>query len=180
MPENIKPSGLKLKKNYYETQAPAESQAGVDGVASPSTVASIMPFHRKQDTSQKRWQNIRFVIGWMLFLILGGALVYFRFFASVPGLAPEQYRQYGMIAVGVLYVFSIFLALKDNMFAGLMAIVIPFYPIYYLFTGCGSVFFRAVGAALLAAFGYDCLILIQAAALQAYDKITYWMQNVSN
>ena len=169
MPENeIKNSGLKLKKNYYEQLTSTEPDASLP----PTT------FHRKRDTSRVFRQNIRIAAGWLLFMVFGGGLVYFRFFSNIPGLSPDLLIQYGMIAVGITYLIAIFLALKDNMFDGLLAIVVPFYPFYYLFTGCSSVFFRAVTAALLAAFGFDCLLLIQDIALKVYEKISYWIQNV--
>ena len=83
-----------------------------------------------------------------------------------------------MIAVGITYFVSIFLALKDNMFDGLLAIIVPFYPFYYIFFGCGSALFRAIAAALLAAFGFDCLLLAQNIALKVFERVSYWIQTV--
>jgi hypothetical protein len=174
MPENdIKPSGLKLKKSYYDPLAGP-------GVAGSDPESSLPPtaFHRKHDTSQILRQNIRFAAGWLLFMVFGGGLVYLRFFSNIPGLAPDSLKQYGMIAVGIAYLAAIFLALKDNMFDGLLAIVVPFYPFYYIFVGCGSAFFRAIVAALLAAFGFDCLLLIQNIALKVFERVSCWMQTV--
>lgn len=180
MPENdIKRNGLKLKKNYYEplTQAePDVSEKQTDSESDSSLPPT--PFHRKRDPSRILRQNIRFVAGWLLFIVFGGGLVYLRFFSNIPGLAPDLLKQYGMIAVGITYLVSIFLALKDNMFDGLLAIVVPFYPFYYIFSGCGSAFFRAIAAALLAAFGFDCLLLIQNIALKIFDRVSYWIQTV--
>jgi len=178
MPEPVKTGGLKLKKAYYDSQAQQEPAPDVNGAASPSTVASLTPFHRKQDNSHKIRQNLLTAASWVIFIALGGALAYFRFVAPCPWLTPEEYKQYGLMAIAVIYVISILFALKDSMFAGLMAIVVPFYPIYYLLNACSAVLFRAVGAAFLAAFGYDALVLIQKYATIAYDKISYWIQNV--
>ena len=176
MPEkDIKRDGLKLKKNYYEPLTRAEPD-----VSDSESESSLPPtaFHRKHDTSQILRQNIRFAAGWLLFIVFGGGLVYLRFFSNIPGLALDLLKQYGMIAVGITYLVSIFLALKDNMFDGLLAIVVPFYPFYYIFGGCGSAFFRAITAALLAAFGFDCLLLIQNIALKVFDRVSYWIQTV--
>ena len=180
MSENNKPGKLKLKKNYFEKPAQDESIVSAnEGEDSSTTPATPFTFQRKHDKSNSFRQNMRFVAGWLLFIILGGALTYFRFFSNIPGLAPDLYKQYGLIAIGVIYVISIFLALRDNMFAGLLAIVVPFYPIYYIFSWCGSVLFRAVCAALLVAFGYDFLLLVQSFALIIFDKVSYWIQNVN-
>jgi len=180
MPENdIKHNGLKLKKNYYDPLPQAEPNVRENETESESTTAlPPTPFHRRRDTSRIIRQNIRFAAGWLLFMVFGGGLIYLRFFSNIPGLAPDLLKQYGMIAVGITYLVSIFLALKDNMFDGLLAIVVPFYPFYYLFSGCGSVFFRAIAAALLAAFGFDCLLLVQNISLKVFEKVSYWIQTV--
>jgi len=174
MPENdVKRDGLKLKKNYYEPPADSDASDSDPGFSLPPTM-----FHSKHDTSQILRQNIRFAAGWLLFLVFGGGLVYLRFFSNIPALAPDLLKQYGMIAIGITYLVSIFLALKDNMFDGLLAIIVPFYPFYYIFVGCGSVFFRAIAAALLAAFGFDCILLIQNIALKFFDRVSCWIQTV--
>ena len=180
MPGNdIKHSGLKLKANYYEPLAPVKPDASGKPTDSESDSSlPPTPFHRRRDTSRILRQNIRFAAGWLLFLVFGGGLIYLRFFSNIPGLAPDLLKQYGMIAVGIAYLVSIFLALKDNMFDGLLAIIVPFYPFYYIFTGCGSFFFRAIAAALLAAFGFDCILLIQNIALKFFDRVSCWIQTV--
>jgi len=178
-PETGKHDGLKLKKNYYEPLIHAETD--ISGKQTDSESDSSLPptpFHRKRDTSRILRQNIRFVTGWLLFIVFGSGLVYLRFFSHIPGLAPDLLKQFGMIAVGITYLVSIFLALKDNMFDGLLALVVPFYPFYYLFSGSGSAFFRAIAAALLAAFGFDCLLLIQSIALNVFDRVSHWIQTV--
>jgi len=180
MPGNdIKHSGLKLKKNYYDPLTPVEPDVS-EKLTDSESESSLppTPFHRKRDTSRILRQNIRFAANWLLFLVFGGGLIYLRFFSNIPGLAPDLLKQYGMIAVGITYLVSIFLALKDNMFDGLLAMVVPFYPFYYLFAVCGSAFFRAIAAALLAAFGFDCLLLIQNITLKVIEKVSCWIQTV--
>ena len=180
MPGNeIKNSGLKLKKNYYEPLTPTTPDtSGKQADSGPDSSSSPTPFHQRRDTSRILWQNIRIAAGWLLFLVLGGGLVYFRFFSNIPGIAPDLLKQYGMIAVGITYLVAIIIALKDNMYDGLLAIVVPLFPFYYLFTGCSSLLFRAVAAALLAAFGFDCLLLIQSIALNVFDRVSHWIQTV--
>lgn len=178
-PEAGKHNELKLKKNYYAPQAEVEHNIRKDQAESesPAALPPTSSFH-KRDSSRRLRQNILFVAGWSLFLVLGGGLIHIRFFSDLPGLAPDLLKQYGMIAVGIVYLVSIFLALKDNMFDGLLAIVVPFYPIYYLFFKCGSVLLCALTAALLAAFGFDCLLFLQNIALKLMDRVAYWIQNV--
>lgn len=178
-PEVGKPNGLKLKKNYYEPQAKVEHNIGKNQAESefPAALPPGSFFHRR-DSSRRLRQNILFMAGWLFFIVLGGGLLYIRFLSGLPGLAPDLLKQYGMIAVGLAYLASIFLAIRDNMFDGLLAIVVPFYPFYYLFFKNGSVFFCALAAALLAAFGFDCLLFLQNISLKLMDRVAYWIQHV--
>lgn len=180
MPENdIKRSGLKLKKNYYEAQAQdniGENRPGSE--TEPSSVSLPTPLFQKRDSSRTRWHNLRLAASWLFFIALGGSLIYVRFFSDLPGVSPDLLKQYGMIAVGAAYLVSIFLAIKDNMFDGLLAIVVPFYPFYYLFFTCGSIFLRVLTAALLVAFGFDCLLLLQNIALKMMDRTSYLIRHI--
>lgn len=180
MPENdIQSKGLKLRKNYYEPPTEPESERlekESDESFSP-IAARERPFFSRPDASRVRQYHIRIAVGWLVFIGLGAALIYIRFFAGLPDIAPDLLKRYGMIAVGLIYLASIFLALKDNMFDGLLAIIVPFYSLYYLFFVSGSILLRALGAALLAAFGFDCLLLLQHIALKYFDKVSYWIQH---
>lgn len=171
---------LKLKKNYFdaaaETEAPPSS--GPADELSNLAVLQRVPQHARRTAAQLRRRRRLLSLGWLLFSGLAAGLIYLRFFAEIPELPPALIKYGGMIAVGAVYLCAIFLALTDNMFDGLLAIVVPFYPFYYLFFCSGSFFLRALTAALLAAFGYDCLLFLQAAAMRGIDLIAYWIQHV--
>lgn len=115
---------------------------------------------------------------WLLFLALTAALYYLRFQGGHTGwMTMEDLQLYGMIAIGVIYVVIIICALADNMFDGLLAIVAPLYPFYYIFLVSGAVFLRAVSAALLLVFGKDLAGRLQTWATMLYDTINYWIRN---
>jgi len=178
MSENeIHDGKLRLKKNYYETPAEPETPEKKIKPAENENPAAP-PLHRRRDSSAKKRQSILILAGWLFCIALGAGLIYLRFFAVLPGPDHELLKRYGMIAVGIAYGLSIALAINDNMFDGLLAIVVPFYPLYYLFVISGSILLRAIAAALLAAFGYDCALLLQKYSLKAFDGISYWIQHV--
>lgn len=178
--ENQQRQRLKLTKNYYNPAAEA-GHASPPGQNNESSVLSALqyrPAHVRRDSSRLRQRRLLVAFGWIFFIILAAFLLYLRFFSSIPGLTPDTIRRYGMIAVGTVYLVCIFLALKDNMFDGLLAIIVPFYPFYYLFFNSGSIFMRALAAAFLAAFGFDCLVSLQHLAMKTIDRISYWIAHV--
>ena len=168
--------GLKLKPRYYESQ----EQPIPDTVTVPAdvSVSGTKAERIKRDNARRRLQIFCIWAGWLIFICLGGTLVYFRFFAEPPWITPAQFRTYGMISVGVAYLLAIMAALKNSMFDGLLALVVPLYPFYFLFFSSGSIFLRAFAAAVLAAFGFDCAIFIQEYAVAGIDKISYWIGHV--
>lgn len=176
MSENdIQSKGLKLKKNYY---APApETETDLLEKQAKLQASSGKPLRRGRDFS-KIGRYLLNTLGALVLMGLTAGLLYARFISCPPWLAPDLLKKYGMIAVGVVYFVAITLALKDNMFDGLLAIIIPFYPFYYLFFVAGSILLRALGAMLLVVFGWDCLLLLQKMSLQIFDRISYWINNV--
>jgi hypothetical protein len=171
--------GLKLSRNYFKAEDEAISgqpSNDEDKLTNMSDVRYHSVTSRK-DLAKLRRHRLLVTLGWLLFLGFTAALFFIRFGPPLPGITPLTVKHAGMIAVGVIYVLCIILALSDNMFDGLLAIVVPFYPIYYLFFVSGSIFLRAVSAALLVVFGFDCLLLLQNLALKAIDRISYWIAN---
>jgi len=96
-------------------------------------------------------------------------LSYVRFFGN-SGANEETIKSLGMAAVALCYAAIIAMALRDNMFDGLLCIVIPFYPFYYLFTVSGAVMMRALVGALLVSFGYDCALFLQHWSSRAVEE----------
>jgi DNA-directed RNA polymerase subunit RPC12/RpoP len=131
---------------------------------------------RKQERKQLRKHKSFIYIMWLLFLILAGLGVYNRFYSLIiPNITPDQFKEYGLISIGGLYLICVAVAIKDNMFDGLLSIVVPFYCFYYLFDKSSSAFLRAITAAFLITFGFDLALLIQQQALLLFDNISHWI-----
>lgn len=117
-------------------------------------------------------------ISWLVFVMLAAALYVIRFRCGLPGVPPETLRLAGLIAIGMAYLLMIALALKDNMFDGLLAIVVPFYPFYYLFFVSSALFLRALVAALLVGFGYDLALFLQDGWVGVFNGVNNWIRHV--
>ena len=181
LPER-KPDGLKLKlrapPRSREQAIPANAPAS-NGNAPvlPSLVARrsanlARDIHRGQAHALITW------LSWLFFLALAGGLAYIRFYGGWPGVPLETLKWYGLLAMAAAYLFVIGLALRDNMFDGLLAIVVPLYPFYYLFFNSSALFMRALVGALLVAFGYDTLLFLQGWSIGAIDAVKLWIQRV--
>ena len=130
--------------------------------------------HRVQANVLRVWLAV------LVFLVLAIGLVYVRFYGGWPGMPLATLKGYGMLALAAAYLFIIGLALRDNMFDGLLSIVVPLYPFYYLFFSSSAVFTRALVGALLVAFGYDTLLYLQGWAAGVVDAGHRWIQSMTS
>ncbi len=174
--------GLELKRREppcpREQAIPADAPESADNVPTlPALVARrsanlARDIHRVQAHALSVWLSA------LIFLALAGGGAYIRFYGGWPLLPLETLKWYGMLAVAAAYLFVIGLALRDNMFDGWLAIVVPLYPFYYLFFSSSALFTRALVGALLIAFGYDTLLYLQGWAAGIVDAVNHWIKHV--
>jgi len=174
-------TGLQLKR-----RAPPQSREQAVHADAPGSAGDLQGFSSliarrsagtELDHRRVQAHTLKVWLSAMVFLALAGGLAYLRFYGGWPGLPLERLKLYGMLAIAVAYLFIIGMALRDNMFDGLLAIVIPLYPFYYLFFSSSAVFMRALVGALLVAFGYDTLLYLQGWAAVASDAVNRWIRH---
>ena len=175
-------TGLEVKWRTPLHSREQAVHADAPGSAGNEPVLSSLVARRSASMARDRhWvraNTLRVWLSTLVFLALAGGLAFIRFYGGWPGLPLETLKGYGMLAVAAAYLFVIVLALRDNMFDGLLAIVVPLYPFYYLFFSSSALFMRALVGALLVAFGYDTLLYLQGWAIGISDTIHRWIQHV--
>ena len=174
--------GLKLKQREpprsCEQAVPADAPESADNVPALPSLVARRSASLARDTHRVQAHARRVLLSALIFLALAGGLAYIRFYGGWPGMPLETLKWYGMLAVAAAYLFVIGLALRDNMFDGLLAIVVPLYPFYYLFFSSSAVFARALVGALLVVFGYDTLQYLQGVAAGVVEAVNFWIQHV--
>lgn len=184
IPRRASPAGkgLKLKPLESPTQSTQIPTWPTTGANVGLPVAAVnqplkQPESIKRENRRIRITRVKIICCWALFIILAVVLAYLRFFSGVPGLSTERLALCGIIAISFFYLVIIILALIDNMFDGLLALVVPLYPFYYLFAVSDAIFLRAVVAALLVGFGYDFGVLLQDIGVRVFNRVNYLIQN---
>jgi hypothetical protein len=175
-------SRLKLRPPTSDVQSTGlPTWSPSDAPREVSTLNEALPQKRSASARRehRRSQLSRGVVGvyWLAFLLLAAALVYLRFFAATTIWPLATIKLIGLSAIGLAYLVSIGLALSDNMFDGLLALVVPMYPFYYLFFVAQAWWLRVLVAGLLAGFGYDWLLLLQDIWLRIYTEVNYRIRN---
>ncbi len=185
MPKKEKVStGLKLRKIPSPESQPEEfvDPQGPEPAKATIVTASVKRKSAMQDAEQTRVKTSArlIVLSWVIFVILAGILGYFRFYREVPGLEKGLFIEYGLIAIAVCYLLIVILALKDNMFDGLLCIVVPMYPFYYILSVSNLVIVRAIVAAILVGFGYDMALFLQDVWDRVFRSVTGMIRNAGD
>jgi len=175
--------GLELKRRDpsrpCDQAVPADAPGQADNASAVPMPAAWRSKSMVRDARRIRANARKVWLSALVFLVLAGGLAYIRFYGGWLGIPREMLKSCGMLAIAAAYLFIISLALRDNMFDGLLAIVIPLYPFYYLFFLSGTVFMRALVGALLVAFGYDTLLYLHGWAGVVSDTVNHWIQYIT-
>ena len=174
--------GLELKRRDLprarEQAVSANVPGSADNIPGLSSLVARRSASMTRDNHRGKANLLKVWLSALIFLVLAAGLAYIRFYGGWPGMPLETLKWYGMLAIAAAYLFVIGLALRDNMFDGLLAIVVPLYPFYYLFFSSSALFTRALVGALLVVFGYDALLYFQGWAAGVIDAVNYWIRNV--
>jgi hypothetical protein len=117
---------------------------------------------------------------WLLFFALAGLLAWVRYSGPL-GEPLTGYVVKG--ALGLLLFLHVVLAVHaftEDMFHGVLCLVVPGYTLYYLFVFSDIFYMRAVVAALLVAFGVDTYHTVTKIGHKTYVGITHWMQTTGS
>ncbi len=183
VPARSRPADGALKlRPAGTTSAATPAAAGPDAGAGRALpiAAIVQPSGARGGRRRRRAPSTRAIqaLSWLVFIALAAALIFIRFRLGLAGAELATLKTAGMLAVGAAYLVIIAVAVKDNMFDGLLCLVVPLYPFYYLFLISGAVFLRAVMAGLLAGFGWDCLLFLNDVWLKIFHGVNYWIQHV--
>lgn len=173
--------GLTLRRR--DAPCPHVAEAGVDVSLSGEGVPGLPDLAARRaariacDHHSIRAYALRVWLNILVFLALVVFLAYCRFGVGWAEIPLEDLKLYGRLSIAAAYLFVIGLALRDNMFDGLLAIVVPLYPFYYLFFTSSALFTRALVGALLVVFGYDALLYLQGLVVGGIGTVKFWFQH---
>ena len=117
------------------------------------------------------------IISWGIFLALGGLMGALRYTNILPSEYLKMMKDYGPYVMAGIYLILILDAFKTGAFTGILALLIPFYPFYYLFMVSDNFYLRAVIAGICVGIGEDSLYFYQAHFSAIFDDIQRWLNS---
>jgi hypothetical protein len=168
-----------LPENLRRARQEAEARAA-QNPTQPVSFREVLARVHKPRLRRSRFLIFRdTIIGSLVFLLLGGLLVYLRFYGGLQRWAPdipmETFKQIGAGALLFFHVVIVIDALTSDFLTGLFCFLIPGFSLYYLFSESDSFLLRAVVGALLIAFGWDFALIAYQLGQNAFHAINEWL-----
>jgi hypothetical protein len=166
-------SRLKIRKTQGAIQAPE-----TDRPAHPDEQPDAWRFNemtQPMDVAKERVPIRHHIFSWLLFLVVGGAMWVVRYSGRVPSQYVADMNVFGPYIVLGFYILIILKAFKDTVFQGILCVVIPLYPFFYLFVICDDFYLRAVFGALLIGIGQDSAIFFQGHVNTVIETVHAWI-----
>ena len=113
---------------------------------------------------------------WLLFALLTLVFGWLRFWpgALTPSLA-ATFVSAGVWTLLFLHITIVCYAFTDDAFYGILCLIIPGYSLYYLFIQADQMFFRAIVAAMMIAFGWDFAVATRNCWDGFYAAVSHWI-----
>ena len=108
-------------------------------------------------------------LAFVLFAIVGGAMGALKYGGFVD--YPVELVLYGPWLVLAFHAVVVLLAFQEDLFAGVLCILVPGYSLYYLVFRTGRPFFVALVLGLLVGLGEDAFYAFKSISINAYDNV---------
>ena len=112
---------------------------------------------------------------WILFILIGGAAGFARYGGMVPQEYLDYIPKYGPLLVIALHVVILLKAFTDQIFHGILCLLVPPYSLYYLLGISDDFTLRSVVAGLLIGVGQDSFFVFQEFGAAFYDSVSGWI-----
>lgn len=177
-PTEAKTSRLKIKKG--DSFGPISLSGHEETVAQPPASFSP-PVHvvRENISRNRRGFHLPHTFwSWLVFLVLAGGLGYLRYGDAIQLTSAQKQMigQYGALTILAFHFSVVLLAFKDNVFRGILSLLLPGYSFYYIFGVSDLFMLRAIAAGILVGIGEDSAIVIREYASHIFEVATNWIQ----
>ena len=136
----------------------------------PSEAPSLVHSHHEEPKTSLGLMGYTKPLAFLFFLIVGGLMWTIRY----EGLWHIRYELelYGPYVILACHLIVVAFAFKEELFAGLLCLLVPGYSFYYMIARGGHAFFTALVCGLLVGLGEDSYEFFQTTWTHYYDQVT--------
>ena len=136
----------------------------------PPEPPSLVHAHHKPANTSLGLMAYTKPLAFLLFLVVGGLTWALRY----DNLWHIRYEMetYGPYVILVCHLIVVAFAFKEELFAGLLCLLLPGYSLYYMVARGGHAFFTALVCGLLVGLGEDTWEILKSSWTQYYNQLT--------
>jgi hypothetical protein len=165
---NAKSAGLRLK------EAPVHGTSIKPSADIQEIVRKVQSRAGGEGKVSAEWANHP-LIGWGVFLILGGLCAWARFGNLLPPDYHEMLKTWGPAVALFFHVVVVVKAFEDSVFYGSLCLLLPPYTFFYLFSICDIFILRALYMGVLAGVGMDTFFALKKLSIEVYITFNSWI-----
>jgi DNA-directed RNA polymerase subunit M/transcription elongation factor TFIIS len=136
-------------------------------------------FHKHVHKEELKGQSAIFtthhIASWIIFIVLGGLMGWIRYGGLLQPAQLAMLKQYAPFILLGLHIVIILTAFKHSVFQGILGVMIPPYPYYFLFAVADEFYLRAIVGGILVGMGQDALIFVSKESVLIYTIVTDWI-----
>ncbi|MFH0954440.1 MAG: hypothetical protein V1873_08945 [Verrucomicrobiota bacterium] len=152
---------LRLHMRKGKHDVPADLNA--DGIkrkkipkgAEPPTADQVQAVLSNVHKSRQRVQKPHGILAVLSFLLVGGVLVGFQYYAKIHPQLMQYYLWTRGGLVGLVWLLVVLFAFQDSTFQGLLVVFAPLYIVYYVFVRLDSYLLQGAASAAFVALGTE-------------------------
>ncbi len=127
-----------------------------------------------QDVKPPSLKPVRLILAWLILLLVGGLMWALRYGDVVPVVTPYL-QDYGPYAIILFHIGVTLMAFKDDVFQGILCLLVPCYWAFYLFLYADAFIVRALVAGCLVGIAEDSYYFYNDVAARVYDTVNAWL-----
>jgi len=131
--------------------------------------------HKEELSGQSTLFSAHHMGSWLVFLVVGGIAGWLRYGGFLGPTELATMKTYSPILLLILHVLIILAAFKTSVFQGILGILIPPYPYYFLFAVADEFYLRAFVGGALIGIGQDGFLFVSKEGVQIYNAVTQWI-----
>lgn len=164
----------RARKPRVAAERPAVETCGEAGYKEGNP-AEMWPGGRNAPKPTKKTRVMHHWYALAIFVVFGGLMGYLRYGGGLDGARLDVLHTYAAPGVLVLHLLIILKAFEDQVFQGILCVLVPFYSFYYLFVLCDSVYIRALVGGLLVGIGQDAAEVTQVEFFRVCEFVRAWI-----
>lgn len=162
------------KKHKMAAERPGVEPTGTSGYKEGNP-AELWPGGRNAPKLTKKTRVMHHWYALAIFVVFGSVMGYLRYGGGLDVSRLAVLHAYAAPAALVLHLLIILKAFEDQVFQGILCVLVPFYSIFYLFAVCDSVYIRALVGGLLVGIGQDAAEVTQIEFFRVCEFVRAWI-----